>query len=321
MLPAYEIENLTKIYRKGSVLANDRLSFSISPGEIFGLLGPNGAGKTTLIKQLLGLLKPTEGSVRLFGTDIIGDAEVIPYYVSYMSQSAGALSDLKVVEALSMTGHLRQMTRVEAGRQAEELIDQFGLTDVRDRILGRLSGGQGRLVSLAAALMGNLPVLILDEPTNDLDPEHRKQLWDHLLNLNSSRGTTIVLVTHNVVEAERVLRRVGIMNEGRIIEIGSVGELKSRIDDRLRLEVTFVSNGKDRIAQLTRLVRGEIMPIGETRFAVLTERGDAPDDIRAVMTGIPAEEVEDLRILSPTLEDVYLQLGGGERLSAEGTAD
>ncbi len=321
MLPVYEVENLTKIYKKGSVLANDRLSFSISPGEIFGLLGPNGAGKTTLIKQLLGLLKPTEGSIRLFGTDITTDAEVIPYYVSYMSQSPGALSDLKVVEALTMTGHLRQMTRADARTQAEELIDQFNLGDIHSRILGRLSGGQGRLVSLAAALMGNLPVLILDEPTNDLDPEHRRQLWDHLLDLNSRQGTTIVLVTHNVIEAERVLRRVGIMNEARIIEIGGVGELKARIDDRLRLELTFVGNPEDRITQLARLVRGEVIPIGGSRFVVLTERGDAPDDIRTVMTGIPADEIEDLRILSPTLEDVYLQLGGGERLSAEGIAD
>ncbi len=319
-MDAYEVSELTKIYPRGSVVANDGLNFSISPGEIFGLLGPNGAGKTTLIRQLLGLLRPTEGTIRLFGTDIVKNAGVVPHYVSYLNQRPGALADLRVMEALTITGHLRFMSRRDSVRQAEGLMERFALGDIRGRTLGRLSGGQARLVSLAMALMGDLPVLILDEPTNDLDPEHRKQLWEQLLQLNERRGTTIILVTHNVVEAERVLSRVGIINEGRIMALGRVMDLKDRIDNRLRLEVTFREDGGRWRDQLTRTMLGEVVPGGRDRFIVLTHRQTAPEDIRTLMTRIPQDAVQDLRILTPTLEDVYLQLGGGERLSAHDAA-
>ncbi len=312
----YAVTDLTKIYPRGNIVANDGLNFTIAPGEIFGLLGPNGAGKTTLIRQLLGLVRPTGGSIHLFGTDIVNNASVVPHYVSYLSQRPGALADLRVMEALTITGHLRFMSRSDAANQAAALVEQFDLGEIRDRTLGRLSGGQARLVSLAMALIGDLPVLILDEPTNDLDPQHRKQLWEQLLQINRRRDTTIILVTHNVVEAERVLSRVGIINRGRIMALGTVEDLKSRIDNRLRVEVTFRESADPWKKQLAHSMLGEVLPATDNRFVVLADRRTAPEDIRTLLNRISPEAIRDLRILTPTLEDVYLQLGGGESLGA-----
>ncbi len=310
----YEVENLTKVYRKGNVTANSDLSFAIRPGDVFGLLGPNGAGKTTLVKQLLGLLAPTSGSIKLMGTEITQNADVVPYYVSCMAQRPTALADLTVREALEVTGRLRMLSRQESRQQAGELIDEFDLGPMSERVILRLSQGQQRLLSLALALVANLPVMILDEPTNDLDPRHRRRLWDKLASMNQTHGTTIILVTHNVIEAERVLHRVGIINHGRIMAMGSVPELKRLVDKRVRLEIALREEHESLLDTLAALVRGETVRAGEGRLVLLTPRDLADEDIAAVLDTIGIDRLDDFRILSPTLEDVYLQLGGGDRL-------
>lgn len=317
-MDVYRVENLTKIYPNSSVVANDALSFTIKQGEIFGLLGPNGAGKTTLLKQLLGLLPPTHGSIKLFGTEIVPDAAVVPYYVACMAQRPSALADLRVHEAMEITGHLRMMTRHGAKQQTRDLLEEFGLGALAKRVIAKLSGGQQRLVALCLALMAKLPVLILDEPTNDLDPEHRKKLWDKLIDINRTQGTTIILVTHNVLEAEKVLQRVGIISQGKIAALGSVSELKRRIDDRIRLDLHFTSEAvmKGVGCIVASTVEGEVIEFSENHYVLLSERSLSEQNIKAIITKIGLTALEDFRIISPTLEDVYLQLGGGERLES-----
>ena len=321
-VPAYRVEGLTKIYPRGQVLANDDLSLTIEQGEIFGLLGPNGAGKTTLVRQLMGLVAPTRGSIDLLGHPVIGNTEIIPLVVAYLTQRPLALADLTVEEALKITGHLRGLDRPGAKKEAHELIEDFGLKDIARRVIGRLSGGQQRLTGFCLALIDRRPILILDEPTNDLDPVYRKKLWDRVIQVNREWGTSVILVTHNVLEAERVLQRVGIINKGRIVAMGTVSELKSRIDTKARVLLTF----KDHVdaqqqAQIIKQVdRAAMVSLGHGRYVVLSEERTMQDDIQCIMQCIGMDALEDLRIQAPTLEDVYLQLGGGEQFDTSHVA-
>lgn len=318
-MPLYSVRNLCKIYQQGQVVANDHLSFDLEEGEIFGLLGPNGAGKTTLVRMMMGLLAPTSGDITLRGHDVVANPHKPSELVSYVTQQPDALADLTVMEALSITGHLRGMTRPAARCQASDLVEEFQLTEFAGRVLGRLSGGQKRLTGFCLALMGNRPVMILDEPTNDLDPVHRRWLWDKLIALNRDHGTTIILVTHNVAEAERVLRRVGIINRGKITAIDRVGALKARVSDSVRLELCFRANGnQDCQGQrqlLEEIFSGDIRQLDPGRWQVLAPRDRAQYEIASVMQQVGLEQLEDMRILLPTLEDVYMKLGGSEQLA------
>lgn len=314
---AFRVSGLTKRFKQGNVLANDDLSFEIEEGEIFGLLGPNGAGKTTLVRQLLGLLPPTSGRIELFGTDVTSNAGMIPQSVGYVPQRAGALADLTAEEALNITGRLRGQSKLDARSQARHVVEEFRLDSLGKRPTGKLSGGEQRLVCFCTALMAIRPVLVLDEPTNDLDPLYRKQVWDKVLDLNRELGTTVLLVTHNVVEAEKVLRRVGIMNRGKLQVMGTVGALKARVDQRVRLDVRLASHSEERIIEdaFVGFTRAELRPLGRSQWLILVDKADVQAAIDRLMSFVGLDKVDDLRVLTPTLEDVYIQLGGGERLA------
>ncbi|MCK4258561.1 MAG: ABC transporter ATP-binding protein [Halanaerobiales bacterium] len=192
-MAVFEIRNLNKTYKNGAIIANKDINLTIKEGEIFGLLGPNGAGKTTLLKQMVGLLKPDTGTVKFYDQEVSKNPDIITHFVGHMTQRIGALGDLRVQEALEVTGKLKGMTKKTARQQAKDLIEEFDIKYSK-RPLNKLSGGQNRLVSLCTALIGNPRVLILDEPTNDLDPVYRRQVWDKILNLNKTVGLTIILV-------------------------------------------------------------------------------------------------------------------------------
>jgi ABC-type multidrug transport system ATPase subunit len=307
----YRIENLTKIYRGSDRRANDDLTFDIHEGEIFGLLGPNGAGKSTLVNQIAGLVSPTSGSVFLYGIDVLKRPELIPDYVSVQPQMAMALWDLYPDEAIYHTGRFRGLNAAEARRQTQDLMEELGITGLGRKQIRRLSGGQRRIVTLAVAFIGNLPVQIFDEPTNELDPVLRRVVWDKMLARNRE-GTTIILVTHNVLEAERVIQRVGIVNHGRLMALGTPGELKSRIDQRVRLELLFKTEANGHGALLATL--GECKAITKQHWTVLCRRETVRSAIDQVLAEIGLGQLDDFRILTPSLEDVYLQLGGGDRL-------
>lgn len=324
---AYETTDLVKRYA-GDVVANDGISVQIREGEIFGLLGPNGAGKTTLLRQLMGLLAPTSGSVRLFGEEVTqrGGSERVTQLVSYATQRGGALADLNPHEALTITGHLRGMDRAAAGRQAAELVEEFGLGHLRKRPMGKLSGGEQRLVGFCMAWMAQRRVVIFDEPTNDLDPTHRRQVWDKIMAVNRQLGTTVILVTHNVVEAEKVLERVGIINQGKVMALGTVGELKSRVDQRVRVEFRMRDADAEPAALLAGVGVGvgadaaaegmELRSLGRGLWMALVDRGAVRGVLDGLTDGQGMESLDDFRIILPTLEDVYLQLGGGGKLVA-----
>jgi ABC-2 type transport system ATP-binding protein len=312
-LPAvFEVHELTKIYPGSSVPANDAVTLEISGGEIFGLLGPNGAGKTTLVRQLAGLTRPTSGSIRLFGHDIVRSPGVVADYVALQPQRPSALLDLTASEAVRHTGRLRGLGRKAAAASAEAGLAALGIAELGPRRIRGMSGGEQRLVSLAVTLVADYPVLILDEPTNDLDPRARRMVWDLLLKLRGE-GRTIILVTHDVLEAERVIERLGLINKGRLMALGRTSELRARIDERVRVELTFHEShaGLD----LSALVGEHAQVLGQDgeRTLLLLPRDRVPAALTAVADRFGPQGLRDLRVSGPTLEDVYLQLAPAGR--------
>jgi ABC-type multidrug transport system ATPase subunit len=304
----YVIRDLVKTYRSGKVRANDRLSFDIYEGEIFGLLGPNGAGKSTLVGQITGLLRPDSGTLKLYGRDITRNSRFATEVVAALTQTPLPLGDLSVWEVLLITGHLRGLSRRDAWSAANILIERLNIDEIRDKRLGKLSGGQWRLASIATALVGNRPVLVLDEPTNELDPTNRRMFWDFLRELKEQEGRTIILVTHNVLEAERVIERVGVMHDGRIIALGTPGELKARVDQRIHLELTLSPDQTHLDSRIEAL--GESRRMTERQWRVRVPRDTVEGTVQRVVRDIGLEHLDDFRILTPSLEDVYLEIAG-----------
>lgn len=308
MQPTYEIDSVTKVYKRGKVIANQDISFSILQGEILGILGPNGAGKTTLVRQMVAHLKPTKGTIRLWGRDVGTSGDYVARNVAYYAQAPYALNSLTVWEAIYLTGRLRGMPACDARNQTQGLLDELDLGDVSQKPLGRVSGGQQRLVGIGATLIGDLPVLVLDEPTNELDPRKRRLVWD-LLRERNRKGVTIVLVTHNVHEAEQVVDRVAMINDSRLQVIDTVGSLKQQVDSRIKVEMAVpfdngLNNGTTLASYLEGL--GTLEPVGENRLRMLVDAHGIEDVFERVVAARDMGLCEDFWISPPSLEDVYL---------------
>ena len=308
---AYEVRNLRKIYKKPAVVANDGIDFTVAPGESFGLLGSNGAGKTTLVRQLVGLLQPTSGEIKLFGDPLRTDGGADPRVgrtVAYLPQGALGLGELKVAEAIRWTGMLRGCGRATAEAETEELVEALELGPLVDRQVRKLSGGQRRLVQIGMTLVCRLPVLILDEPTADIDPGLRRRIWE-LLADRCRAGAAMILVTHDVAEAEHVLDRVAIIDGGKVAAAGSPAELKSGLAHRTRIEVVVAEDGGANPADVASLL-GTNAKIEGRRVSGWTPAEDALRILEKVMATSGNEALEDVRLVTPTLEDVYLEVSG-----------
>jgi ABC-type multidrug transport system ATPase subunit len=293
----YDVQDLHKTYPGQEDPANKAIDLQICQGEIFGILGDNGAGKTTLVRQMVNLIRPSSGRIELFGRSVSGDALHVPLNVGYMPQETHALNNLTVGEALYFTAHLRGLTRTEARHERDEQLDLWQIGSLRDRYSSRLSSGQRRLLRLAVAMAAARPVLILDEPTNDLAPQRRRLVWDVLTQVNRERGTTILFITHDAIEAEKVIQRVGIMREGALVAVGRPSELKEAVDRKLRLEL-FCELGA-----APRLPAGlEVHPLGPGRWITWVDRSE----VEQVLVHLDVEQLDDFRLYSATLEDLYV---------------
>ncbi|MEV7977745.1 ABC transporter ATP-binding protein [Streptomyces sp. NPDC086519] len=315
------VRGLTKTYaavkgRRGApavpaVRATDGVELAVRRGEIFGLLGPNGAGKSTLVRQLTGLLRPDTGSVEILGHDIVRHPERAARLLAYLGQESSALDELTVSLAAETTGRLRGLDVRQARSERDAVLEELGLTPIAGRALKKLSGGQRRLACFAAALVGERPLLVLDEPTTGMDPVARRAVWAAVDRRRAERGATVVLVTHNVIEAETVLDRVAVIDQGRVIACDTPARLKERVAGEVRVE----------------LVWREEAPLDVPEVAVLRERAVesgrrwtlrlAPEEARAVVAtvtgGAAFGALDDFTLATPSLEDVYLALGGAAR--------
>ena len=293
----YSVSRLTKIYPGNNTPANDEISFEVKQGEIFGLLGDNGAGKSTLVKQMANLLRPTGGNVSLYGQPLQEDPLLVPRYVGYMPQTARTLNSLTVSEALYFTSHLRGCSRQESKREQERLLQLWDLQDIRTELCSRLSGGQQRMLQLATAMAGRPPILILDEATNELSPQRRRHVWETLRAENSERGTTVIFITHDAIEAEKIIQQVGILHKARLVALGKPSNLKKQLDQQLRLELRFQPDSPPDLPPGL-----QPQELAEDHWMVRLER----HQVEAALSGLDLSRIDDFQLNSATLEDLYL---------------
>jgi ABC-2 type transport system permease protein len=302
---AIKVSHLSYTYPgKAATAGNSGISFEVQRSEIFGLLGPNGAGKTMLISQILGLIKPHAGGIWLENIDIVQNPDAAKRMVGFLPQTGLPMRYVEVEQALRWTGRLRGQTASAAQAQADTLIEQLEMSAYARKYVNKLSGGMLRLVNFAMSLMGEPPILILDEPTNELDPQMRRRVWDMIACLNRERGTTCILVTHNVLEAERVIQRVAVMKAGRIVALGTPGELKLRSGGKVRLEFRLKEGETLRGDSLAYL--GDVEEYGPGAYRLYLASEEAGTATDRIVRQLGLERLEDFRLAPPSLEDVYL---------------
>ncbi len=310
---AIEAHGLSK--RFGEVVALDRLDLGIEPGTVFGLLGPNGAGKTTLVRVLATLLAPTAGRAAVLGHDVVSQPLAVRRRIGLAGQFAAVDEELTGAENLEMIGRLCRQPGAEARTRAGELLERFGLVGAANRRVATYSGGMRRRLDLAAGLIGRPAVVLLDEPTTGLDPRSRQELWQIVDELRWE-GTTVLLTSQYLEEADRLADQIAVVDQGRIAAQGTAAQLKATIGGNvLSVRVADPSTLRDASAALADL--GAAQPSGTD-----SERERANDEIRLVVAD-PAASAEALRRLDarqlavaaielhqPSLDDVFLTLTG-----------
>ncbi len=306
--PAIQATGLRKSF--GDVIALDGVDLEVAPGTVLGLLGPNGAGKTTAVRVLTTLLKPDAGEARIHGLDVVRDAAELRSRIGLAGQYAAVDENLTGLENLVMVGRLYGMPRRAAKARGTELLASFSLDEAAGRPAKTYSGGMRRRLDLAAALVAKPPVIFLDEPTTGLDPRSRLALWGTIEAL-VAEGTTVLLTTQYLDEADRLADSIAVIDRGRVIAEGTSDELKARVGGE-RLEVRTAGDGADRAARALAPISGGEEPAVESGTVTLAvPSGRSGVIVEAVRrldeAGI---DVDDLGLRRPTLDDVFLTLTG-----------
>jgi ABC-2 type transport system ATP-binding protein len=297
------------VKRFGDLEALKGVSFEVPEGKVLGLLGPNGAGKTTAVRRLTTLLKPDAGTARVLGVDVRTDPQRVRASIGLAGQYAAIDENLTGRENLALVGKLTHLSGREISTRSDELLEQFALADAADRVARTYSGGMRRRLDLAAALVHRPPVLFLDEPTTGLDPQGRNELWAVIGDL-VGRGTTVLLTTQYLEEADTLADNIVVIDHGTVIEEGTATELKERLGATV-IEITMRDD--DATARATEL----LAPVGSAARDGRLERVNVPGGAG------PRSMLEAVRILDgahvdpatmvlrePTLDDVFLELTG-----------
>jgi ABC-2 type transport system ATP-binding protein len=304
---AIEAEDLRKSY--GDVRALDGIDLRVPAGTVLGLLGPNGAGKTTAVRILTTLLPLDGGSARVAGLDVAREAAELRKKIGLAGQYAAVDENLTGAENLEMVGRLYHLPKGEPRARAAELLERFDLSDAADRLVRTYSGGMRRRLDLAAALVARPPVLFLDEPTTGLDPRSRIGLWETIEG-RVAGGTTVLLTTQYLDEADRLADRISVIDRGSVIAEGSSDELKDQVGGE-RVEVTLESEADAEAARaaLESLAyeRPELVD-GVLRVPVAQRRGTIAEAVRRLNEA--GVGIDDIAMHRPTLDDVFLKLTG-----------
>ncbi|GAA4565509.1 daunorubicin resistance protein DrrA family ABC transporter ATP-binding protein [Micromonospora coerulea] len=310
---AVEADGLTRSF--GETRALDGLDLQVPAGTVYGLLGPNGAGKTTAVRVLATLLRPDGGRARVFGHDVVAEADAVRGRVSLTGQYASVDEDLTGVENLVLLGRLLGLAKPAARQRAESLLAAFGLTDAAGRQVKKYSGGMRRRIDIAASILSTPDLLFLDEPTTGLDPRSRNQVWE-IIRAVVAHGTTVLLTTQYLDEADQLAGRIAVVDHGRVIAEGTPGELKSSVGSgtvHLRLRDPGRRPEAEKVLQaaLGVPVQLEADPVALTARV----RGDGSDldasEQAARALGELARAgivVDDFSLGQPSLDEVFLAL-------------
>ncbi|MCC5949470.1 MAG: ATP-binding cassette domain-containing protein [Nitriliruptoraceae bacterium] len=305
--PIVEVHDLVHTFGR-DIRALDGVSLAFDAGMVYALLGPNGAGKTTLIRVLATLLRPDSGSAQVAGVDVLAHPTRARTRIGLAGQFAAVDDYLTGRENVRMIGRLYGLSGAEAKRRADDILEGIGLTDAASRAVKTYSGGMRRRLDLAASLVGRPQVLFLDEPTTGIDPRNRADLWTLIRQLVDD-GTTVLLTTQYLEEADRLAERIGVIDHGRIISEGTSDELKDTLGGAM-LELSVEPEHREAAQGLLRDALGDepVLDPETERFRVT-----APDGTRSLLVAIRALdaagiEPDDVRLIKPTLDDVFLQL-------------
>jgi daunorubicin resistance ABC transporter ATP-binding subunit len=306
---AISVAGLGKTF--GEIQALDDLDLTIQAGTVFGLLGPNGAGKTTLVRVLATLLAPTAGRAEVLGHDVVREPLAVRRRIGLAGQFAAVDGELTGRENVDMIARLYRMNPRDAARRTSEVLERFELTDAADRRVATYSGGMRRRLDLAAGLIGRPPVVLLDEPTTGLDPRSRQELWAIVDELRRD-GTTVLLTTQYLDEADRLTQRIAVVDHGRIAADGTPAELKAAIGGNvLSVRVADPSALAEAAETVGSLARGEPPQVdageGEIRLAVSDPAASA-----AAVRLLDARQlsIAAVELHQPSLDDVFLALTG-----------
>ena len=306
-MPAIEVHGLEK--RFGDNKAVDGIDLVVPSGMIYGVLGPNGAGKTTTINMLATLMRPDGGSAKVFGHDVVHEAQVVRQLIGVTGQYASVDEKLSAIENLVIFGRLLGLSSSEAKAKAAELLEEFGLSDAAKRPLKNFSGGMRRRLDLAASLIAQPPLIFLDEPTTGLDPRTRNQMWDTIRKLVKS-GSTILLTTQYLEEADQLADRIAVIDHGHVVAEGTPNELKKSIGN-----ATLVLGIKHKkyMAEAARIVEKTLkVKTQQPEQTVITAPMKDADTVTDLLIKLRTADIEidELSVQKPTLDEVFFAITG-----------
>jgi ABC-2 type transport system ATP-binding protein len=305
---SFRADSVEKVYPNG-VRANDGITLHVEPGEVYGLLGPNGAGKSTLVKQVIGLLKPTGGRITLGPYDLVEDPAAARQLCSYLPQAQMPIDSFRVQEVIELTGRIRGGEPDVVHERAEALVRDLDIEQWRTTMGASLSGGVKRLVGFAMVTVWPGKVVILDEPTNDVDPLRRRLLWTQIRRL-AELGSAVFLVTHNVMEAEKAVDRLAVIDDGRLVAEGTPSSMKSGDRGHMRLQIMLVPGAET--PELPGWVEASVR-VGHNLMTTI-DTNEAAHAIAWAEELIGLHAAEEYALGAASLEDVYIRLTGDPSL-------
>jgi ABC-2 type transport system ATP-binding protein len=302
---AIEANGLVKVF--GDNRAVDGVSLEVATGSIYGVLGPNGAGKTTTINMLATLLRPDGGSAKIFGHDVVREAQIVRQLIGVTGQYASVDETLSATENLVIFGRLLGLSVSEARKKSEKLLEEFSLSEAARRPIAKFSGGMRRRLDLAVSLIAQPPLIFLDEPTTGLDPRTRNQMWDTIRNLVAS-GSTVLLTTQYLDEADQLADRIAVIDHGKVVAEGTSEELKTSIGSAT-LQISLANeHDTDKAKQLIQKVLG--VQVTSPVIGRLAAPMADPDRVTDLLLALRSEGIHlnQVSVQEPTLDEVFLTL-------------
>ena len=306
-----KIESMSLKYKGSDSYANEEINLSIKKGSISGFYGENGAGKSTLIEAILCYQKIDRGKIYLFGKELsVTNEYEISKKISYSTQKPLPLGFMNVEDVLLITSKLRGKNKVDSEKQIEYWISKLHLENIRKKRISKLSGGQRRIVGFATALMGEYEILILDEPTNELDPDKRELVWESLQEISKTKNTTIIVITHDVNESEAFVDFAYLFSKGRLLEAGSINELKDKAGEEYSIKLKVLAHNVNvAYSALLQLgIKGEVNE--ENTIHVYSKRTELSEALKLISDNFKKLKLEEYTVSASNLNGVFKRLKG-----------